>query len=105
MADFDYSKTRTLENYIEAMNASKGVIDTVAAIKQPEPVNVDEIKTMCRNQIIAGSTDKAAFFGTITTLPTVTAANLQSLGMTAAAAAIMIAERDRVRELALSWIS
>lgn len=105
MAEYDYTKAQRLKNYIEALAASKSVVEQVAGIVQPDPIDEAAIKTMCRNQIVAGSADKAAFFGTLTTAPTVTASDLQALGMSAVAATAVIAERDRVRALALSWIA
>ena len=49
------------------------------------------------NIVLAGGDWKAAFFGTKSTLPTITAADLQAGGLSAAAATAVLAERDRLR--------
>lgn len=53
------------------------------------------------NIVLAGGDWKAALFGTLSTEPTITSADLQAGGLSAAAAAAVIAERDRMRALFL----
>ena len=49
------------------------------------------------NIVLAGGDWKAAFFGTLSTEPTITADDLQGGGLSSTAAAAVIAERDRLR--------
>jgi hypothetical protein len=49
------------------------------------------------NLVLAGGDWKAAFFGTLSTQPTIVAADLTAGGLSTTAAAAVIAERDRLR--------
>ncbi len=100
-----YDQLRKIDAYFDALQAAKDVIAQAENITQPEPVDVVALKTSLRNQVIAGSGDKAAFFGTLTTEPTVTQADLELMGLKSLHAGAVIAERDRLRTAALALIS
>jgi len=65
--------------------------------EQPEPVDVLAWRTSLRNQVLAGSGEKAALLGTLSTEPTVSDAEVDK-----ALGAGMAAERDRLRLEALA---
>lgn len=100
----NYTLVGQLEAILESLTAAKGCETSAESIQQPEPLDEAAIKTSLRNQVLAGSGVKAAFWGTLSTPPTVTAADLQAAGLSAAAASQIIAERDRLRAFFLGLL-
>lgn len=100
-----FTKAGELKEYLEALNAGRNAIQQGQnPPPDPPPLDVPAYKTSFRNKVIAGSSFKAKFYGTLTTKPKVTADTLKFLGMTAAAANAVIAERDKIRSGALELI-
>ena len=104
MADI-YPCVRKLDNYLDALAACKSLVDQLDnPPSQPEPIDIQAFKVSLRNQVIGGSGDKAAFFGTISTQPTVTSLDLQDMGLKATAANAIITERDALRAKVMAVI-
>jgi len=96
----DPNKIRKLRAYCDALLKTRSVADE-SEPEQPEKPDLDAWRTSVRNRILAGSGDKAALLGTLSTEPTVTAADLRDAGLLSTTAAELIAERDQVRAIAL----
>jgi hypothetical protein len=91
-----------LEAYAKSIVAAIDALNELPPEDQPGVVaDVQGWKNSVRNRILAGSGDKAAFFGTISTEPVVTAQDLADLGIDGQVAVDLIAERDRLRAAAL----
>lgn len=85
---------------------TSGVIAALDALNEQPPENAsaeDEgaWRKSVRNRIIAGGGEKARFFGTISTEPVVMAPDLEQLGFTRETAEALVAERDKLRAMAL----
>ena len=92
----DRNKLTRLRDWCEALLAADSAISEPEP-EQPEPVDLDAWRISVRNRVLAGSGEKAALLGTLSTKPTVKAADID-----AALGAGVSAERDRLRAAALA---
>lgn len=92
-----------LRAYADGVIEAIDVLNETAPEDKPaESADVIGWKNSVRNRVLAGSGDKAAFFGTLSTEPVVTAHDLENLGLDAGTAADLIVSRDELRAAALS---
>lgn len=99
--------TRTRENLTKLRDYVSALLDADAVMSEavpesPEPVDLAAWKTSQRNRVLAGSGRKAELLGTLSTEPSIRDADLDALGIDAEAAAVIKAERDRIRQAALA---
>ena len=92
---------KKLRAYLDAIIEASAVIAEEQP-KDPEPVDVAAWKTSVRNRILAGSGDKAALFGTLSTEPTVAEKELTDLDVYPSLAADICTARDDIRAAALA---
>jgi len=91
-----------LKVYAESMIAALDALNEKPPEDKPaESADMIGWKNSVRNRVLAGDGDKAAFFGTISTQPTVAARDLQDMGFDAATADALVKERDALRAAAL----
>jgi len=98
-----------IEEVIKLRNYLDALIDAEAVLAEPPPqpveavaVDLDAWKVAQRNRVLAGSGDKAALLGTLSTAPTVDDKALAALGADAEVAKALIAARDATRAAALA---
>lgn len=104
MADL-IPRVKELEAYLEALQLGDAVLmQSENPPTDPEPVDLGALKMQWRNQVIAGSSFKAAFYGTLTTEPTVTVSTLVNLSLEQNAAEAIIVRRDSIRTAMLALI-
>lgn len=97
----DIAELKKLRAYLDAIIEAEAVI----AEKPPEdpaPVDVAAWATSVRNRILAGSGDKAALFGTLSTAPVVVEKSLTDLDVYPSLAADICKRRDEIRAEALA---
>ena len=88
---------------------AESIITAIDALNETQPedqpgqvADVQGWKNSVRNRILAGSGEKAAFFGTISTEPVVAARDLEGLGFDPDTAKALTDTRDELRDAALS---
>ena len=88
-----YENSKTYSVYLSVFAEAKEILDSIG-----ENTDVDFL-TSCRNRILASElgSDKANFFGTLSTEPVATVDELVSRGTQLEPAAQLIAGRDYVR--------
>lgn len=98
-----------LAEIIRLRNYLTSLIDAEATLAEPEPklvdaqtVDIDAWKLIQRNKLLAGSGDKAALLGTLSTEPEVTEKALTDLDVYPSLAADIVKRRDEIRTAALA---
>lgn len=96
--------TKKLESFRKLHSYLGALIQAQDVLAEPAPEDVPEQKadlaaweTSRRNRILAGSGDKAALLGTLSTPPTVDAKALADLGLPVADADAVVAEVQTIR--------
>jgi len=90
-----------LRAYAESMITALDALDEQPPEDKPaESADMVGWKNSVRNRVLAGSGEKAAFFGTISTEPVIAARDLQDMGFDVATAEALIDERDKMRAAA-----
>lgn len=101
-----YEQARKAIAYLTALCDAHDAVESGKAIDtaKPEsaPVDTTAQKTTAQNIALAGSGDKAALMGTISTEPTITSKELVDAGIDEKLAVEIITERDAIRADALA---
>jgi len=95
------TKLKRLKEVVDFTLAAQVVLSE-SEPTDPEPVDVPAWRASVRNRVLAGSGVKAAWLGTLSTEPEYGATDLAGMGMTAAAAALLVGCRDDLRAAALA---
>ena len=103
LTDLQASKLRKLRKLKEIVDFTIAAQEVLVQPEPqvPEPVDLAGFRTAVRNQVLAGSGVKAEWLGTLSTPPTLGAADVQALGLTAAVATLVTGCRDELRAAAL----
>ncbi len=94
-------EVRKLHNYLGVILAAEAVLAEPEP-QAPEPVDVEAWKVSQANRILAGSGDKAALMGTLSTAPVVVEKTLTDLDVYPSLAADLVKRRDEIRATALA---
>lgn len=92
-----------LRNYLDALIQANNVLaEPAPEAVEAKPIDLAGWKTSQANKVLAGSGDKAALFGTLSTAPAVTEKALTDLDVYPSLAADIVKRRDEIRVTALA---
>ena len=97
----DPNRIRKLRAYCDALLAAKSATDSAQPKPEEPQAVVDSWRRETSNLVLAGSGDKAALLGTLSSEPTVDAAQLCTLGLDADTAAEIVDDATAARAEAL----
>lgn len=97
------NKLRLLKEVVDFTIAAQEVLSEPEPTDQPAvPADLIAFRTAVRNRVLAGSGEKAKWLGTLSTPPLYGKPDVLALGVTDAAATLLVACRDELRAMALA---